>query len=362
MAAAPHPLTHPPMQRGWIDALHRQCALGDLALDNGDCIRDFVVSYVVHGPDEPGVPTALGLCAIGSTHHRLDFLIGPGAPLDTNRMRVIVVDAIGNGLTTSPSTSLRQPGMAFPGFTIGDMVRSQKLLLERLGVERLEVVIGASMGGMQALEWGVRYPEAMARIVALVPLARTPGWTAAINHAARQALAGALNRGASTAPAAPWPPCTWDAWVTVMQLLAVRTPAKVNDEIAGPQALPAWLAERTAWWTGQGFDPIDWIYQSRAYDAHNVGHAPGFDGNTARALQSIRARTLIVAAALDLYNPGACAQWAAAEIPGCRCVTYDSPWGHMLASAADGATAPLLGAEIRQFLGATDQTTGGDTA
>ena len=356
MAAAPHPLPHPPLQRGWIDAPHRRCALGDLLLESGESIRDCAVSYVVHGPDDRGVPTALGLCAIGSTHHRLDFLIGPDAPLDTNRMRVIVVDAIGNGLTTSPSNSLHQPAMAFPDFTIGDMVRSQKLLLEHLGIERLDVVIGASMGGMQALQWGVQYPAAMESIIALVPLARTPGWTAGINRAARQALAGAVGRGAT---AAPWPPGTWDAWVTVMQLLAVRTPELVNSEIAGPEALSAWLAERAQWWAGQGFDPIDWIYQSRAYDAHDVGNAPGFGGDTARALQSVRARTLVVAAALDLYNPGACARWAAAQIPSCRCVTYDSPWGHMLASPADASTAPKLCAEIRQFLRGTDEPTSG---
>jgi hypothetical protein len=73
-------------------------------------------------------------------------------------------------------------------------------------------------------------------------------------------------------------------------------------------------------------------------------------------------RTLVVAAALDLYNPGTCAQWAAAEIPSCRCVTYDSPWGHVLASAADASTAPLLRAEIRQFLRETYEMTSGTKA
>jgi len=175
-----------------VDAPHRWWEAGDLLLESGARVERCGVSWVEHGIEDPGGErTILGCTAIGATHHRLDFLIGPGRALDTTRFRIVVVDALGNGLSTSPSNSATQAGPGFPRFTIGDMVAAQhRLLVERLGLRRVHAVIGASMGGMQALEWGVRHPGFCARIVAMTPMARTAPWARAINEAARRALMG----------------------------------------------------------------------------------------------------------------------------------------------------------------------------
>jgi homoserine O-acetyltransferase/O-succinyltransferase len=147
---------HPELQAGWIDRPHQTLALGELPLESGEAIRDFEISYVVHGTRSRSDDNAiLVLTAIGSTHHRLDFLIGPGRPLDPERHFIICADAIGNGLSTSPSSSQTQPDLSFPRFSIRDMVASQRKLLEALGVERLASVVGgvdgwhagAAMGG-----------------------------------------------------------------------------------------------------------------------------------------------------------------------------------------------------------------------
>ena len=179
------------MQPGWIERPHQELALGDFRLESGEAIQDFRLSYVVHGASS-GIAAGclrgadhvvLALSAIGSTHHRLDFLIGPGRALDPADVVVVAVDAIGNGLTTSPSTSSHQPGMTFPRFTIRDMVASQRALLDHLGVARLKAVVGASMGGMQALQWAVSHGDRVERLVAMTPMARTTPWAAAINEA-----------------------------------------------------------------------------------------------------------------------------------------------------------------------------------
>ncbi len=186
---------HPPMQPGWIDAPHHHVALGDLRLESGESIRDCTVSYVVHGaqraPGVPadGVPVVLALSAIASHHHRLDFLIGPGRALDVSRFAIVAIDALGNGLATSPSTSVAQPDTAFPRFSIRDMVASQAAVLDAIGVGRLHAVAGASMGGMQALQWAVSHPARVGRVVAMTPMARTTAWAAAINECSRRALA-----------------------------------------------------------------------------------------------------------------------------------------------------------------------------
>jgi len=342
---------HPPLQAGWLEAPHHRIDFGDFPLENGTVIRDFSLSFAVHGDlADTRLPVTLVTCAIGSTHHRLDFLIGAGRPLDPQRTRILAVDAIGNGLTTSPSTSISQPGFRFPRFSVRDMVRSQKLLLDRLEVGIADLVIGASMGGMQALQWGVSWPHAVRRIVALTPMAKTAPWASAINHAARHSL---LARLPAEGGNLDYPDDIWDGWTAIMQLIAMRTPQQVDEEFSGSDDVLAWLAERACWWSGQRFHPIDWVYQSWAYDTHDVGTSVGFDGDTARALNSIRVPTLIAAASLDLYNPTESASWAAAHIPDCEFLRIDSNWGHLMASAADVPGGKRLGEAITRFLART---------
>ncbi|HVE08796.1 MAG TPA: alpha/beta fold hydrolase [Paraburkholderia sp.] len=337
-------MRHPPLQPGWIDAPHRSATLGRFELESGEQIDDLLVSYVVHGDlEDRAKPVILGLCAIGSTHHRLDFLIGAARAFDPARVTVVVIDALGNGLSSSPSNSATQPGERFPRFTIRDMVHSQKRLLEHLRVDALHAVAGASMGGMQALQWGVLYPRSMSHIVALTPMAKTAPWSQALNHAGRLALANAPRAADGT--------LDWSAWVAVMHVFAMRTPQRFAVDIGSAHSVPDWLAHRTQWWHAQRCDPLDWSWQSWAYDAHDVGHTPGFAGDTARALASITARTLIGVPRVDLYNPVEDGIWAAQQIPGCTLLQLPFDSGHLMASEADPAAARQLNDAIGRFIG-----------
>jgi homoserine O-acetyltransferase/O-succinyltransferase len=339
---------HPPMQPGWIDAPHGRLVLPRLVLESAEAIEDFELSYAVHGDlHDRSLPVTVALCAIGSSHHRLDFLIGEDKALDPRRSRILAVDAIGNGLTTSPSSSHRQPRLDFPRFCIRDMVNSQKLLIEHLGIETVDLVIGASMGGMQALQWAVSFPGMVRNVVALTPMAKTTAWSGAINHAARLALQShATDPGEDPGQLAR----RWESWSAILQLICARTPRHVNGEFDSPEALRNWLASRASLWVEQGLDPLDWIYQSWAYDGHDVGDSPGFAGDATAALRSIRARTMIAAPPLDLYNPAEAARWAAERIAGCEFVEIRSDAGHMTASALDPNAALELNLRIRSFM------------
>jgi homoserine O-acetyltransferase len=104
-----------------------------------------------------------------------DDCIGPGKAFDTNRFFVICSNVLGSCYGSTGPTSVNPAtgkpyGLRFPVVTIGDMVRSQAVLLGHLGIERLLCLAGGSMGGMQVLEWAARYPE---RVVAAIPLATT---------------------------------------------------------------------------------------------------------------------------------------------------------------------------------------------
>jgi homoserine O-acetyltransferase/O-succinyltransferase len=336
---------HPPLAPDWIDAAHRRVDLGDLRLESGETIRDAFLSYVMHGdPGRLRDRAVLATTAIGSTHHRLDFLIGPGAALDTERHCIVVIDALGNGLSSSPSNSAAQRNDRFPRFTIRDMIESQRRLLDRLGVDRLAAVVGASMGGMQALQWAVSYPERMARIVAMTPMARTARWSQLVNELSRRAL--------FADPECRVPRPRGEAmrlWTPLTQLVMSRTPEAL-EAFATQEALECWLGDRSAQLAEEGPDAFDWCYQSWAYDAHDVGATSGFGGDTRRALASIRAAVLVLGPANDLYNPAFSARWASAAIPAARFVELPGSDGHRSASGVSGGATAVLREAIGSFL------------
>src|SRR5690349_16112939 len=132
----------PALAHGPNQPPHQSYKIGDLALESGETIKDFSISYVTHGKlNEKKSNAILMVTAISGNHHRLDFLIGPGKALDPDKYFIICTDAIGNGLTTSPSNSAAQPHMKFPKFLIRDMVESQyRLLKEKFAIDHVVAV------------------------------------------------------------------------------------------------------------------------------------------------------------------------------------------------------------------------------
>ncbi len=335
---------------------HQRYAMGDLQLESGEVIRDFAISYVTHGTLNAKRSNAiLMVTALTGNHHRLDFMIGPGKAVDTDRYFVICTDAIGNGLTTSPSNSAAQPRMKFPRFTIRDMVRSQhRLLTEQLKIEHVVAVVGPSMGGMQALQWGVSHPKFMDSLVALVPLARTPAWSIVATDATRQAimLDPAWDGGNYATP----PEKGIRLWRQVLAFLAARTPEWYRYQFAQPGEVLPWI-EAQIGPTIRAFDANDYIYQSWAYDVHDVGTTPGMGGDYTRALRAIEAKTLVMIGTKDLLNP----EWepleAARYIRDVRvsAIRPDSVTGHYAAGGFLPADVEMINAEVGQFLDVVTQ-------
>ena len=122
-----------------------------------------------------------------------DELIGPGGAFDTDRYFVICSNVLGGCRgTTGPGsidpTTGRPWGLTFPLVTIADMVRLQKELIVELGIKRLYAVAGGSMGGMQALEWAVRFPNMVARCIVIASTARLNAQGIAFNAVGRNAI------------------------------------------------------------------------------------------------------------------------------------------------------------------------------
>ncbi len=122
-----------------------------------------------------------------------DIMVGPGKAIDTERYFVICSNVLGGCMGSSGPSSIdpetAQPyGLTFPVLTIGDMVKVQKQLIDHLGIQRLLAVIGGSVGGMQVLEWCVRYPEMVEAAIPLATTARHSAQAIAFNEVARQAI------------------------------------------------------------------------------------------------------------------------------------------------------------------------------
>ncbi|QWE01317.1 alpha/beta fold hydrolase [Polynucleobacter sp. JS-Mosq-20-D10] len=333
---------HPPLQGDWIDAPHHLSSIGDFPLELGGQIKNCRVSYAVHGDlQDQSKPLVVFLCAIGSIHHRLDFLINQSRTLDIKKTRIIAIDALGNGFSSSPSNSTEQPFFQFPKFTIRDMVQSQKKLLDQLGITHVNMIIGASMGGMQALQWAVSHPDFMDYIVALTPMSKTTAWASSMTRAARESLAPHIEPNGSYDP-----DHAWLAWLPIMQMLAMRTPKECDEQFTDVPQMQDWYEQRLRWWKSMNFHPLDWIYQSIAYDTHDVSKTALLNGDLAKGLGSIQAKCLIGVPSLDLFNPIEQAIHTASLIPNCALVKLDTNWGHMAASALDTPSAQAISQAI----------------
>jgi homoserine O-acetyltransferase len=323
---------------------------GDLPLESGQVIKDFSISYETYGKLNAAKSNAiLMVTAIGGNHHRLDYLIGPGKALDPDKYFIITTDAIGNGLTTSPSNSVKQAGMAFPRFVIRDMVESQyRLVMQKFGVTHLFAVVGASMGGMQSLQWGVSHPDMMDALVPIVPLGRTPPWTKAVLDLTRQEIMAdpAWDNGNYRQE----PETAMRLWAGTMAVIT-RTPELLKNTESSPQNVDDWLrkTQDTAW---HNFDARNWVYQTWAYEAHDIGTTPGMHGDYYQALRSIRARTLILAGVGDLLNPEPEAIEAARYINGAQYESIEPRWpsGHFSAAGLTQPEVDFQNREIGAFL------------
>ena len=177
-----------------------------LSLDNGATIAPVEVAYETYGTLNARKTNAVLVLhafsgdahAAGISHETgkpgwWDNMIGPGKAFDTDKYFVICSNVLGGCRgTTGPSSVNPETGcpyaMTFPVITIGDMVRLQKMLVDWFGIQRLLTVSGGSMGGMQALEWAVSYPEMVRSTIPIATTWRHSAQQIAFNEVGRQAI------------------------------------------------------------------------------------------------------------------------------------------------------------------------------
>jgi homoserine O-acetyltransferase len=143
--------------------------LGTCTTARGEVIRDCRIGYRTFGRLNARRDNAVLVPTWhGGRSETMTFILGPDRWVDTTRWFAILMDKPGNGVSISPSNSRSQPGRRFPRLTFADLVAAEhRVVTEHLGIRRLHAVVGWSMGGMQAIEYALRFPEAVDRIVSV---------------------------------------------------------------------------------------------------------------------------------------------------------------------------------------------------
>ncbi|THF65162.1 homoserine O-acetyltransferase MetX [Pseudothauera rhizosphaerae] len=269
-------------------------------------------------------------------------LFGPGRVLDPQRDFIVCSNVLGGcyGSTgpTSPAPDGRPWGGRFPALTVRDQVRAQIALADALGIRRIALVLGGSMGGLQALEWALLDPERVDAVATIAASGRHSAWCAVWSEAQRQALAtDPKYRDGHYDPADP--PHAGLAAARAMAMVSYRSPASLASRFgraSGAEAFgdrahsPGELAAR-GWLRHHGkalverFDAHTYRMLIDAMDSHDLARGRG-DYET--VLRGIRQPVLVGSIASDaLYVPAD--QFELVRlIPRAELLTIDSQHGH----------------------------------
>jgi homoserine O-acetyltransferase/O-succinyltransferase len=303
-----------------------------LRLDAGVDLGPWQIAYQTYGELNAERSNAVLIChaLTGDQHvanpHPLtgkpgwwDTLVGAGRPVDTNRFFVICANVIGGCMgTTGPASTKPETGrpwsLDFPLVTIKDMVRSQAMLLDRLGIPSLFCVVGGSMGGMQVLQWAASYPD---RVFAAMPIAtgaRHSAQNIAFHEVGRQAVMADpewcqgryLERGAR--PRKGLAVARMGAHITYLSETALHRKfgRTFQDRDAPTFSFDAdFQIESYLRYQGlsfvERFDPNSYLYVTRAMDYFDL--AADYDGSLAKAFRNSRTRFCVMSFTSDWLFP-----------------------------------------------------------
>jgi len=292
--------------------------LGDFKLESGELICDCHVGYRTFGelaPDKSN--TVVFLTGAGGKTEQAAGLVGLGKLLDSSRYYVILVDPLGNGVSSSPSNSRLQPRMKFPKITIADMVNSQHELLTRvLRLDHVKAILGQSMGGMQAFQWMVSYPDFMDKAIPIVSTPRPTSHDLIVYGAVIEAIKRDLawnNGDYTTEPAR--------RLRSAIAALTFETPQAVIQQVPREQV------EQALEQFGPLADANDQIRQYEAGMAFDVSRP--FGNSMERAAAEVKAKVLVIVASQDhAANPGPALEFA--KILRADTLVLDSECGHVV--------------------------------
>jgi homoserine O-acetyltransferase len=291
-------------------------------------------------------------------------MIGPGKAFDTNRFFVVSTNLLGGCRgTTGPSSidpATGKPyGSDFPVITVADMVRTERAVLDELGIQRLAGVAGGSLGGMQAFEWSILYPDQVDAVVAIASTHAVRPQGVAWNAIARNAITsdpdwqGGHYYGTGRKPDAGMAVARMVGHVTYLSAQSIGDKfgrrLQFSDDIRYTVREPEFQVENYLRHQGDAFvkrfDANTYLYTSRALTYFDLARQYG-RGHLADALRGVRARTLLIAFSSDwLYPPDGSEEIAAALRSLGKDVelhVIEAPYGHDCFLLEEARQTPMI--------------------
>lgn len=309
--------------------------LGDFQLQSGEVLRDCRLGYRTVGQmnaDKSNIiviPTWAG----GRTEQWLAN-VGPGKMADTSKYFVILIDALSNGVSSSPSNSAGQPHMHFPKITVRDMVNTEhELLTKVLSIHHVKAFMGISMGGMQTFQWMVEYPDFMDQAIPIVGSPRQAPYDLLHWQAQIDAIKDNQdwNGGEYTKNPAR------DAEYEFSSIL-LKTPQEFNKTHTRQQVLKELEDSKTS---TEGSDANNKIRQVEAMMSLNVTEPYG--DSLEKAARAVKARVLVIVGKEDhTVTPGPAIEFAHAL--KAQLLVIDDGCGHQYCDEAGVRKA------VRDFL------------
>ncbi len=327
---------------------------GNILLQSGRTLRNGQLAYKTYGTLNPEKSNViLYMTSFAAHHYDVDWLIGAGKALDTEKYFVVVPNLFGNGLSSSPSNATEpQNGERWPYFTIADNVNVQyRLLTEELGITSLELACGWSMGGLQAFQWASYYPTMVKRMAVLCGAAKCSPHNQVFIEGVRATL--------TTDPA-------YQNGVFVQRPeRALRAMGRNYAAMAMSQTF-----YREELWRSAGFSSLEdflimsWEANFLKRDANNmlthlwawqkanIADNDKYKGDFKAALQAITAKSLLMPGTTDLYFQVEDNRLEAEQMPNARLLPIPSDWGHRAGlPSANVEDAEFITSALRGLLG-----------
>ena len=325
--------------------------VADFALQGGETLPIARLAYRTLGSLSP---TGDNVVVIPSWYSGTDreaelCLVGADRAIDPSRHFIVLTNLLAGGVSSSPSnTPVPYEAARFPRVSLYDNVRLQHLLLtQQLGVERIRLVAGGSMGGCQAYQWGAQYPDMVAAIAPLCCSARTAHFNKIFLLSLRRALEldPAFEDGFYTRP----PVRGLRAFATIYAGWGFSEPFYRTEAFRQFGATTA--AEFSARFWEPAFlhhDANDLLALLRTWEEGDISANPDYGGDLGRALGAIKARAIVMPGEYDSYFPPADSRDEEKRMPNAACRPLPSIWGHMTLWNPDAR--PCIDAALRELL------------
>lgn len=298
----------------------------EFKLESGHELRGIQITYSDNGPKKSGRVIWVCHALSGSSEVQTWWagLVGEGKPFDPTVDRIICANVLGSCYGTTGPHEWERP-LDFPAITVKDMVQAHDILAGHLKLQKIDVLIGASLGGQQALEWAITNPSRVQQLILIATNAVHSAYGRAFNEAQRLALRADQTFGQHHGGKAGLVAARAIAMLSYRSYTDFELKQSENELKSDGYKAASYVNYQGEKFIGR-FNAYAYWYLSKAMDSHDI--LRGRTGSYQDVLQLIKARTLVIGINSDGLFPVSEQKFLAENIPNASFGLIESPHGH----------------------------------